>query len=123
VAAKEQAALISPAGTVMSVMVKISGRRFLVDTGVTFSIKIHSSSLAVTDLNLSNILYSSGAPASAIVTSAVPGLLGQAATSSTAVPGPLGQAVSLSYFATLWIPIYNYSYRKFIYVSILKQRR
>jgi hypothetical protein len=26
-------------------------------------------------------------------------------------------------FGYLWIPIYNYSYRKFIYVSILKPRR
>ncbi len=25
--------------------------------------------------------------------------------------------------SVLWIPIYNYSYRKFIYVSILNQRR
>ncbi len=27
------------------------------------------------------------------------------------------------WLSKVWIPIYNYSYRKFIYVSILKPRR
>jgi hypothetical protein len=38
--------------------------------------------------------------------------------------GKRGACAGLSYSLTpLWIPIYNYSYRKFIYVSILKPRR
>jgi hypothetical protein len=47
-----------------------------------------------TGLTLSTISLFSGPTASAIVPSAVPGPLGQAASSPSTVPGPLGQADS-----------------------------